>query len=138
MMLPKIFDFVLFSFSCETTGSRHAGSMPWPLCIPFRVAWDHVNNELQCIFIKLESSVDVTSIKIIFQVWLWLALYFIQQCAIVSNPSKVCSHKKIAKFKWSCFPPIWWNIFIKLEGRVNVTLCDFSISRGVNFMVLFR
>ena len=26
MLLQKKFDFVLFSFSCESTGSRHAGS----------------------------------------------------------------------------------------------------------------
>ena len=44
----KKLDIFFFYFPRETTRSRHAGSMTWPLCIQNCVALDHVNKGFQC------------------------------------------------------------------------------------------
>ena len=51
MKMQRKLDFFLFWFSRETTGSPHAWSTTWPLCIQFRVALDRANKGFQCISI---------------------------------------------------------------------------------------
>ena len=47
--LAKKDTFFCFDFRAKQPESQHAGSTTWPLCIQFRVAFDSVNNEFQCI-----------------------------------------------------------------------------------------
>ena len=66
-ILPRRFNFVLFSFSRETTASQHAGSMTWPLCTQTCVGLDRVDKGFQCI---MENQNKITSSCKIFPIYL--------------------------------------------------------------------
>ena len=88
MKIPPKNWLFFFAFSCETTGSRHAGSTTWPLCIQICVARDRVNNELQC------------TITAPYSLW-FPEQWFWEDICFCSTKSPVTYHA--ATTRWFCF-----------------------------------
>ena len=65
--LIKVFNFLFVFFFTPINRKWKCGSTTWPFCIRFCVAWDRVNNELQC---TLTYVYLCMSNCLAFQIWL--------------------------------------------------------------------